>query len=456
MPLLRVDDLGRATATGGHDHAEQRQAERDLVGDQLRRRAHRAEERVLRAATPSRRAPARRRRARRRRTTRGRRSRRRCRRGRTCRPRRPAGPNGMIASVATAVKIEITGAIAIIHGTAVAGATAPSTAASARRRAAAAGRTGPTRFGPRRAWKRPRSLRSSSRMIGTTWSTKAKIRSAFTIWTSVRSDVVDVGERQRASRLAHLHRRGAPFVRARRVVLARALDQEDAARRHAPSRTRDSAARWCRSPPPRPRRRARRRGARRRRARARALLRLEEAQHGRVARLAAGPERAARCPAAGPSGAAAGGVSSVGRGQRRRRERRRRPRAPASARRGRRSPRASARCRTARAGDQLRRRPCGRAPSSGAPEAARSARRAPPAGAHLAGRPIAWRTRWRRPSGWVTVPSFSAYDSAGKTTFGVLVERLGHEVGEGDRRVSAPLERALPGLRSGWVRTGSA
>ena len=36
-------------------------------------------------------------------------------------PQAPLGPNGMIASVATAVKIEITGAIAIIHGTAVAG-----------------------------------------------------------------------------------------------------------------------------------------------------------------------------------------------------------------------------------------------------------------------------------------------------------------------------------------------
>ena len=30
--------------------------------------------------------------------------------------------------------------------------------------------------------------------------------------------------------------------------------------------------------------------------------------------------------------------------------------------------------------------------------------------------PIACRTRWMRPSGWVSVPSFSAFDSAGKTT----------------------------------------
>ncbi len=36
-------------------------------------------------------------------------------------PHAPTGPNGITASVATAVKIDITGAIAIIHGTAVAG-----------------------------------------------------------------------------------------------------------------------------------------------------------------------------------------------------------------------------------------------------------------------------------------------------------------------------------------------
>src|SRR6185312_9085870 len=36
-----------------HDHAEQRQAHRDLVGDQLRRRAHRAEEAVFGARAPT-------------------------------------------------------------------------------------------------------------------------------------------------------------------------------------------------------------------------------------------------------------------------------------------------------------------------------------------------------------------------------------------------------------------
>ena len=37
----------------GHDHADERQALRDLVGDELRGGAHRAEERVLRAARPA-------------------------------------------------------------------------------------------------------------------------------------------------------------------------------------------------------------------------------------------------------------------------------------------------------------------------------------------------------------------------------------------------------------------
>ena len=37
----------------GHDHADEREALRHLVGDELRRRAHRAEERVLRAARPA-------------------------------------------------------------------------------------------------------------------------------------------------------------------------------------------------------------------------------------------------------------------------------------------------------------------------------------------------------------------------------------------------------------------
>ena len=93
----------------------------------------------------------------------------------------------MIASVATAVKIEITGAMAIIHGTAVSGdedsfESSLNTSASGCMRP-----LGPTRLGPIRDWKRPSSLRSSSRMSGTIWRMKAKITIDFTIITSVLS-----------------------------------------------------------------------------------------------------------------------------------------------------------------------------------------------------------------------------------------------------------------------------
>ena len=93
----------------------------------------------------------------------------------------------MIARVATAVTIEITGAMAIIQGTAVSGVddsfeSSLNTSASGWKRP-----FGPTRFGPIRDWKRPRSFRSTSRMIGTIWSTKAKITIDFTIITSVLS-----------------------------------------------------------------------------------------------------------------------------------------------------------------------------------------------------------------------------------------------------------------------------
>ena len=118
---LRLDDVHQRQRAGRHHHAEQRQADRHLVGDQLRGGAHGAEERVLRARRPAAEHEARRTRASRRRRSTAARSARRCRRGRGRRPRRPAGPNGMIASVATAVPTMITGASAIIHGTAVAG-----------------------------------------------------------------------------------------------------------------------------------------------------------------------------------------------------------------------------------------------------------------------------------------------------------------------------------------------
>ena len=50
---LALDDADERQRARGHDHADEREALRHLVGDELRRRAHRAEERVLRAARPA-------------------------------------------------------------------------------------------------------------------------------------------------------------------------------------------------------------------------------------------------------------------------------------------------------------------------------------------------------------------------------------------------------------------
>ena len=98
----------------------------------------------------------------------------------------------MIASVATAVTIEITGAIAIIQGTAVSGVdgsfeSSLSTSAAGWRRPRK-----PTRFGPSRDWKRPSSLRSAHRMIGTIPSTNAKITIGLTISTQVLSSPMTI------------------------------------------------------------------------------------------------------------------------------------------------------------------------------------------------------------------------------------------------------------------------
>jgi hypothetical protein len=98
----------------------------------------------------------------------------------------------MIASVATAVTIEITGAMAIIHGTAVSGVEASlesslSTSAAGWRRPRK-----PTRFGPIRDWKRPSSLRSAHRMIGTMPSTNAKITIGLAIRTHVLSSAMTI------------------------------------------------------------------------------------------------------------------------------------------------------------------------------------------------------------------------------------------------------------------------
>ena len=72
-------------------------------------------------------------------------------------------------------------------------------------------------------------------------------------------------------------------------------------------------------------------------------------------------------------------------------------------------------------GEQLARR-SGPRPRRGPARRASRRRRSPATGAHARsaprapGRPIPGRSRWTRPSGWVIVPSFSAYASAGKTT----------------------------------------
>ena len=53
LSSCQLDDLGQRQRAGHHDHADDREALRDLVGDQLRGGAHRAEERVLRARRPA-------------------------------------------------------------------------------------------------------------------------------------------------------------------------------------------------------------------------------------------------------------------------------------------------------------------------------------------------------------------------------------------------------------------
>ena len=45
--LLRIDDADHAERAGHQDHADQRQRDRDLVADQLRRRAKAGEQRIL-------------------------------------------------------------------------------------------------------------------------------------------------------------------------------------------------------------------------------------------------------------------------------------------------------------------------------------------------------------------------------------------------------------------------
>ena len=47
----------------------------------------------------------------------------------------------------------------------------------------------PTRFGPMRDWKRPMTLRSASRTIGTSWRKTAKMMIDLAIITSVPSTI---------------------------------------------------------------------------------------------------------------------------------------------------------------------------------------------------------------------------------------------------------------------------
>ena len=63
-------------------------------------------------------------------------------------PHAPRGPNGMIASVATAVVIVIAGASAIIHGTAVAGGEASFESSLSTSASGCSAPRGPTRLGP--------------------------------------------------------------------------------------------------------------------------------------------------------------------------------------------------------------------------------------------------------------------------------------------------------------------
>ena len=53
VPALLVDDAARRERVRLHQHADDREPERGLVAEQLRRRAHRAEQRVLRTRRPT-------------------------------------------------------------------------------------------------------------------------------------------------------------------------------------------------------------------------------------------------------------------------------------------------------------------------------------------------------------------------------------------------------------------
>src|SRR5215213_6154321 len=97
----------------------------------------------------------------------------------------------MIAIAATAVNTEIAGASAIIHGTAVVGVDCSFESSLSTSASGCIVPYGPTRLGPIRDWKRPSSLRSASRTIGTIWRITAKITIALITWT--RTDSIAIG-----------------------------------------------------------------------------------------------------------------------------------------------------------------------------------------------------------------------------------------------------------------------
>ena len=81
--------------------------------------------------------------------------------------------------------------------------------------------------------------------------------------------------------------------------------------------------------------------------------------------------------------------------------------------------------------------------------------RTPVPGPDGCGRPIAVRRRWRRPSGCVSVPSFSGYASAGKTTS--AYSRIVSVITDSWAiTVCAVPSAAFHSPRSGCVRSGSA
>ena len=398
----------------GDDHADERQALGDLVGDQLRGAAHRAQERVLRARGPAaEHDPVEGDRAEREQVQRADRDVDPVQADLACRRCSGRSPNGMIASAAIAVRIEISGASANRKPIDVRGRncsldsslTMSAIGCSSAERADAVGAVA--------ALEAPEQLALGEQHERDELQADREDHERLDDLDPPGLVVADVGEHGLGS-----SRRAAPPPSGTARRRARWPSRSGDARRPGttvpaatPARSGDGRpdavpfwATSTRSPWPTPSRRA---------SCGReldALVRVQELQRGRDLDLGRGPDRAERAQAQRPS-ARGGAGGRLGRrtAPARRGEARRPPRAPASARRGRRSPRASARRRTGTASNSC----CEAiAPVSDAevePEARGRARRATRHPARTSpGRPIAGRSRCRRPSGWTTVPSFSA------------------------------------------------